>query len=172
MYILLVVDVPKVKLPVAGVLDVTPNVKALVVAGVPKLRPVNKGAEVVGAGNKLGAVVIVVTALVPTSKPPPCACVEVVVVPNPKLRPVDVVEAGRPPNVNVLDVGVVLPNVFVKPKLVAVLDNKNNCNVKRLIFFPLWKIILYVNIYLMSKEIYFIFIIKNYWNHNIILNSI
>lgn len=127
MYILLVVAVPKVELPAAVVLDVTPNVRAFVVAGVPKLRPVNKGAEVVGAGNKLGAVVIVVTALVPRSKPLLCACVEVVV-PNPKLRPMDVVGAGRAPNVNVLDgVGVVLPNVFVKPKLVAVLDNKNNC---------------------------------------------
>lgn len=120
------VAVPKVKLPVAVVLGVTPNVRAFVVAGVPKLRPVNKGAEVVGAGNKLGAVVIVVTTLVPGSKPL-CACVEVVVVPNPKLRPMDVVGAGRAPNVNVLDVGVVLPNVFVKPKLVAVLHNKNNC---------------------------------------------
>lgn len=122
----MVVAVPKVKFPVAVVLDVPPNVRAFVVAGVPKLRPVNKGAEVVGAGNKLGAVVIVVTTLVPRSKPLLCACVDVVVVPNPKLRPIDVVGAGRAPNVNVLDVGVVLPNVFVKPKLVAVLDNKNN----------------------------------------------
>lgn len=127
MYILLVVAVPKVKLPVAVVLDVPPNVRAFVVAGVPKLRLVNKGAEVAGAGNKLGAVVTVVTTLVPRSKPLFCACVDVVVVPNPKLRLIDVVGAGRAPNVNVLDVGVVLPNVFVKPKLVAVLDNKNNC---------------------------------------------
>lgn len=68
-YILLVVAVPKVKLPVAVVLDVAPNVRIFVVAGVPKLRPVNKGADVVGMGNKLGAVVIVVAVLVPRSRP-------------------------------------------------------------------------------------------------------
>lgn len=128
MYVLLVVAVPKVKLPVAVVLDGAPNVRAFVVAGVPKLRPVNKGADVVGAGNKLGAVVIVVGALVPRIKPLHCACVEVVAVPNPKLRPMDVVGAGRAPKVNVLDVGVVVPNdVLLKPKPVAALDNKNSC---------------------------------------------
>lgn len=120
------VAVPKVKLPVAVVLDVAPNVRAFVVAGVPKLRLENKGVDVLGAGYKEGPVVIVVTALVPRSKPLLCACVEVVVVPNPKLRPMDVVGAGRAPNVNVLDVGVVVPNVLLIPKPV-VLDNKNNC---------------------------------------------
>lgn len=66
-YVLLVVAVPKVKLPVAVVL--APNVRVFVVAGVPKLRPVNNGADVVGMGNKLGAVVIVVAVLVPRSRP-------------------------------------------------------------------------------------------------------
>lgn len=138
MYVLLVVAVPKVKLPVAVVLDVAPNVRVFVVAGVPKLRPVNKGADVVGVGNKLGALLIVVAVLVP-SKPLLCACVEVVaMLPNPKLRPMDVVAAGRAPNVNVLDVGVVVPNVLLILKPVAVvLDNKNNCVIiKRLIFPP------------------------------------
>lgn len=121
MYILLVVAVPKVKFPVAVVLDVTPNVRAFVVAGVPKLRLVNKGADVVGAGNKLGALLIVVTIVLVPSKPLLCACVEVVaVLPNPKLRLMDVVAAGKAPNVNVLDVGVVVPNVLLIPKPVAV----------------------------------------------------
>lgn len=143
MYILLVVAVPKVKLPVAVVLGVAPNVRVFVVAGVPKLRPVNKGADVVGAGNKLGAVVIVVAVLVPRIKPLHCACVEVVVLPNPKLR-LDVVGAGKAPNVNVLDVAVVVaPNdVLLKPKPVAGLENKNSCElIKRLIFTPLQKTI-------------------------------
>lgn len=125
-YILLVVGVPKVKLPAAVVLDVAPNVRALVVAGVPKLRPVNKGADVVGVGNKLGAVVIVVAVLVPRSRPLPCASVEVAGEPNPKFRPMDVVGVDRAPNVNVLDVVVGVPkDVLPKPKLEAGLNDKN-----------------------------------------------
>lgn len=106
------VDVPRVKLPVADVLDVTPNVGALVVVGVPKVRPVNKGADVLGVGNKLGAVVIVIAVFDPWSKLPDCACVEVVgVLPNPKLRFIDVVGV---PNVNEpKDVVGVVPNDVV-----------------------------------------------------------
>lgn len=122
MYVLLVVAVPKVKLPVAAVL--APNVRVFVVAGVPKLRLVNKGADVVGVGNKLGAVVIVVAVLDPRSRPLHCAGV-VVGVPNPKLRPMDVVGVARAPNDNVPDVVVGVPNdVLPKPKPVDL--NKNN----------------------------------------------
>lgn len=96
-------------------MDVTPNVGALVVDGVPKVRPVNKGADVLGVGNKLGAVAIVLAVLDPRSKLPDCACVEVVGVPNPKLRLVDVVGVERAPNVNEPKdvVGVVVPNDVV-----------------------------------------------------------
>lgn len=126
MYVLLVVAVPKVKLPVAAVLDVAPNVRVFVVAGVPKLRLVNKGADVVGVGNKLGAVVIVVAVLDPRSRPLHCAGV-VVGVPNPKLRPMDVVGVARAPNDNVPDVVVGVPNdVLPKPKPVAGLNKNNN----------------------------------------------
>jgi len=136
MYVLLIVGVPKVKLPVV-VLDVAPNVGAFVVADVPKLRPVNKGADVVGVGNKLGAVVIVVAVLDPR-RPLHCAGVEVAGVPNPKLSPMDVVGADRAPNANVPDVVVAVPNdVLLKPKPVAGLKNNN-----MQLFLPFTKIIL------------------------------
>lgn len=91
---------------------------------VPKVRPVNKGVDVLGVGNKLGAVVIVIAVLDPRSKLPVCACVEVVgVPPNPKLRLVDVVGVERAPNDNepkdvvgvVLNDVVVVPNDVLKP---------------------------------------------------------
>jgi len=120
----LVVAVPKV--PVAVVLDVAPKVRVFVVAGVPKLRPVNKGVDVVGVGNKLGAVVIVVAVLDPRRRLLHCADVEVAGVPNPKLRPIEVVGVDRAPNVNVPDVVVGVPNdVLAKPKPVTGLNNKN-----------------------------------------------
>lgn len=122
----MVVAVPKVKLPVAVVLDVAPKVRVFVVAGVPKLRPVNKGVDVVGVGNKLGAVVIVVAVLDPRRRLLHCADVEVAGVPNPKLRPIEVVGVDRAPNVNVPDVVVGVPNdVLAKPKPVTGLNNKN-----------------------------------------------
>ena len=120
----MVVAVPKV--PVAVVLDVAPKVRVFVVAGVPKLRPVNKGVDVVGVGNKLGAVVIVVAVLDPRRRLLHCADVEVAGVPNPKLRPIEVVGVDRAPNVNVPDVVVGVPNdVLAKPKPVTGLNNKN-----------------------------------------------
>lgn len=119
------VAVPKVKLPVAVVLDVAPNVNMFVVVGVPKLSPVNKGADVVGVGNKLGAVVIVVGVLDPRSRPPLCVWTVVVGVPNPKLSPTDVVGADIVPNVKGLDVvAVVLNDVLPKPKLVIGLNKR------------------------------------------------
>lgn len=125
---------PKVRFPVAGVLDVTPNVEALVVAGAPKVRPVNKGVDVLGVGNKLGAVVIVVAVLDPWRELPDCACVEVVGVPNPKFRLMDVVGVEKAPNVNEpKDVVGVVPNDVVVgvpndvlPKLKPVDNLKNN----------------------------------------------
>lgn len=127
MYILLVVVAPKVKLPVVGALDVTPKFGALVVAVVPKVRPVNRGADVTGVGNKLGVVVIAVDD--PKSKPLDCAGVEIVgVLLNPKLTPMEVVGGvDRAPNVNALDVVGVVPNVVVLPKpKPAVADLRNN----------------------------------------------
>lgn len=124
MYILLVVAVPKVKFPVAVVLDVAPNVRVFVVAGVPKLRLVNTGADVVGMENKLGAVVAVAV-LDPRSRPLHWAGVEIAGVPNPKLRPMDVVGVDRAPNVNAPDVVVGVPN-DVLPKPVAGLNNKSD----------------------------------------------
>lgn len=107
-------------------MDVVPNVKVFVVTGVPKLRLVNKGADVVGVGNKLGAVVIVVAVLDPKRRLLDCAGVVLAGVPNPKLRPMDVVGVDRAPNVNVPDVVVGVPNdVLLKPKPVAGLNNKN-----------------------------------------------
>jgi len=103
---------------------VAPNVGAFVVAAVPKLRPVNKGADVVGVGNKLGAVVIVVAVLDP-SRPLHCAGVEVAGVPNPKLSPMEVVGADRAPNVNVPVVVAVPNDVLPKPKPVVGLKNNN-----------------------------------------------
>lgn len=51
-------------------LGVAPNVNMFVVVGVPKLSPVNKGVDVVGVGNKLGAVVLFVVAVLdPRSRP-------------------------------------------------------------------------------------------------------
>jgi len=124
-YVLLVVAVPKVKLPVAVVLDGPPNVNMFVVVGVPKLSPVNKGADVVGVENKLGAVVIVVSVLDPRSRPLLCVWAVVVGVPNPKLRPTDVVGVDIVPNVNGLDVVAAVPNdVLPKPKLVIDLNKK------------------------------------------------
>lgn len=120
MYILFVVAVPKVKFPVGVVLDVAPNVRVFVVAGEPKLRPVNTGADVVGVENKLGAVVEV-TVLDPR-RPLLCTGVDVGGVPNPKLRLMDVVGVDRAPNVNALDVVVGVPN-DVLPKPVAGLNN-------------------------------------------------
>lgn len=142
-YIRLVVDVPKVRFPAAVVLDVAPNVRVFVVAGVPKLRPVNKGADVVGVGNKLGAVVIVVAVLVPRSRLLPCVNVEVAGVPNPKLRPIDVVGVDRAPNVNGLDVVVGVPkDALPKPKPVTGLNDKNNSLQLNIRSSPLRQIIL------------------------------
>lgn len=130
----MLVDEPKVKPPVADVLDVIPNVGALVVAGVPKVEPVNKGADVLGVGNKVAVVVIVVGVLDPNSKPLDCACVDVAgVLPNPKLRPIDVDGVERAPNVDVPGVVLVVPNVVLvvpndvlpKPKPVVDLNNRN-----------------------------------------------
>jgi len=120
----LVVAVPKP--PIVDVLDGAPNVKALVVAGVPKLRPVNKDVDVAGVGNKLGAVVIVVATLDP-KRPLDCVCVEDGVEPNPKFRPMDVVGVDRVLNVNVLGVVVTVPkDVLPTPKPVPDLKNNNN----------------------------------------------
>lgn len=133
MDVLFVVDVPKVKLPVAEVLGVAPNVKVLVVAGVPKLRPVNNGVDVAGVENRLGAVVIVAATLEP-KRPLACVCVEVGVEPNPKFRFMDVVGVDRALNVNVLDVVVGVPK-DVLPTLKPVADLESNSNTSWLVGF-------------------------------------
>ena len=97
----MVVGVPKLTFPVVVVAGEAPNVNVELVAGVPKERPPNNGADVVGAGNKLLAVVVLVV-FDPKSKPPDCVCVVVAgVVLNPKLSPVVVAGVDVAPKVNV-----------------------------------------------------------------------
>lgn len=96
-----VVGAPKVTFPVVAVADGAPNVNVEVVAGVPKESPPNKGADVVGAGNKLLAVVVLVV-FDPKSKPVDCVCAAVAgVLLNPKLSPVVVAGVDGVPKVNV-----------------------------------------------------------------------
>lgn len=106
--------VPKGKLAPTVVLDVAPNVKELVVLGVPK--PENKDADVIGVENKLG-VAIVLAVLDPRSELL-CVCVaEVGVLPNPKLSPIVVAGEDNVLNVIVPDVVVATPKavLLVKP---------------------------------------------------------
>lgn len=66
----------------------------------PKLRPVNNGAEEVETGNKPVADVVVV--VLEPNKPVGCACTVVAgVLPNPKLRPVVVAGVEEVPKDNV-----------------------------------------------------------------------
>lgn len=112
-----VVGAPKLTLP-AVVEAVAPNVNPVLAAGVPKLRPPNKGAEVVGAGNKLVAVVVAVV-FEPNNKPGWVWVVVAGVLPNPKLRPAVVAGVAEAPKLNVV-AGVVEPNgVLVRLKPVA-----------------------------------------------------
>lgn len=114
---------PKVIFPVVAVTAGVPNVNAVLETGVPKVRPPNNGAEVVGAGNKLLAVVVLVV-FDPKSKPLDCVCAEVAgVVLNPKLRPVVVAGVEAVPKANV-DAGLLEPKgVLVKLKPVAGLEH-------------------------------------------------
>lgn len=67
----------------------------------PKESPPNNGADVVGVGNKLLAVVVVVV-FDPKSKPVDCVCAAVAgVLLNPKLSPVVVAGVDGAPKVNV-----------------------------------------------------------------------
>lgn len=92
------VAVPNIKPPVAGVVFKGPF-NVVFWAGVPKLRPVNKGAEVVGVENKLG-VAVVVTVPAPNKVVAGWLGAEVAgVAPKPKVRPV-VVAGVDVPNVN------------------------------------------------------------------------
>lgn len=123
-HVLVVTGAPKVIPPGADVLAGVPNVKLVLAAGVPKLRPLNSGAEVAGVGNKLVEVVVVV--FVPKAKPVDCTWVGFAgVLLNPKLSPVVVVCVDGAPNVSV-GAGVVEPKgVLVKLKPVAGLKNYN-----------------------------------------------
>lgn len=123
--ILVVLGAPKLTVPTADVLDGAPNVKLVLAAGVPKLRPLNSGALVAGVGNKL-VVVVVVVVLDPKAKPLGCVCGAVAgVLLNPKLRPAVVVCVAGPPKGSASAGAVEPKGVLVKLKPVAGLRNYN-----------------------------------------------
>lgn len=151
----MVVAAPKPKLPATDAPDIK-NVEVFVAAGVPKVRPVNKGVDVLEVGNKLGAVVIVLAVTDP-KLPLDCICVEVIgVLPNPKLIFADV--CGVEKVLNVPCVAIVAPNdVLFVLKLVVDLNSKKNkktiddiinwfCLIDS-VYYILYQIFTYLNIF-------------------------